>query len=176
MGCTTCKIATFGFWAQVLAPRRVSNSGAPEHTGGGVVLASGALQDTGNGVVLVGFGFVGACLRPLRFSSLPIKRPEVHVGFDRKAVDLDSPRALVAAGERGLVGKQLLVGPPFCIEAIEPPPRERRLPAGVERGGWRESERCSRCRQRGREAVRGVAAGCTRAWLWWSKPSGWRWA
>jgi hypothetical protein len=35
-------------------------SGAPEHTGGGVVLASGALQDTGNVVVSVGFGFVGA--------------------------------------------------------------------------------------------------------------------
>jgi hypothetical protein len=29
-------------------------SGAPEHTGGGVVVASGALQDTGNVVALVG--------------------------------------------------------------------------------------------------------------------------
>jgi hypothetical protein len=63
-----------------------------------------------------------------------------HDGLDRKAVDPGSPRALLAAGERGLVGKQLLLGAALWIQPLEPPPGERRLPAGVERGGWRESD------------------------------------
>jgi hypothetical protein len=53
----------------------------------------------------------------------------VHAGLDRKAVDLDSPRALLAAGERGLIGKQLLLATALWIQPLEASPRERRLPA-----------------------------------------------